>query len=62
MCPACLGMVSMILAGVISSGGVTALAARTFWLGRGAREGSTRLGEKEFCSAEISSEGKEKQS
>jgi hypothetical protein len=62
MCPVCLATVSMILAGAISTGGVTALAARTFYRGRGAGEGSARRDEKEFCSAEISSEGKEKQS
>ena len=29
MCPACLATLSMIVAGVISTGGATALAART---------------------------------
>jgi hypothetical protein len=29
MCPACLASLSMIVAGVVSSGSVTALAART---------------------------------
>jgi len=30
MCPACLATISMIVAGVISTGGATALAVKTF--------------------------------
>jgi hypothetical protein len=30
MCPACLATLSMVVAGVISTGGITALAAKTF--------------------------------
>jgi hypothetical protein len=62
MCPVCLATVSLILAGAISTGGVTALAGRTFYRGRSASEGSARRDEKELCRSEISSEGKEKQS
>lgn len=32
MCPACLATISMVIAGVLSTGGVTAMAAKT--LGR----------------------------
>jgi hypothetical protein len=30
MCPVCLATISMIVAGVVSTGGVTALAVKTF--------------------------------
>ena len=40
MCPACLATISIIVAGAISTGGVTALAAKTFYRRRDTKEAS----------------------
>lgn len=38
MCPACLATISMMVAGVISTGGVTALVVKTIGRGNGSGE------------------------
>jgi hypothetical protein len=55
MCPACLATISMIVAGVVSTGGVTALAVKT--LGRKSESGEAsgvgaEPGENEFRNPE----------
>jgi hypothetical protein len=40
MCPACLAAISMVVAGVISTGGVTALVVKTIGRGSGGSKAS----------------------
>ncbi len=44
MCPACLATISMIVAGAISTGGVTVLAAKAFGGKRGSKEANGQSG------------------
>jgi hypothetical protein len=60
MCPACLATISMMVAGVISTGGITALVVKTIGRGNGSGEASgagVDLGEQDLQNLEA----KEKQ-
>jgi hypothetical protein len=61
MCPACLATLSMIVAGVISTGGATALAVNTLLRGKNTKE-SSELAQIPGGEESESPEAKEKQS
>ena len=57
MCPACLATISMMVAGVISTGGVTALVVKTIGRGNGSSGAGVDRGEQNLQNLEA----KEKQ-